>query len=99
MPWRKAWQSTPVSLHGEFQGQRSLVGYSPWGCKESDTAEQVTFSFSILKINFKAIMQKVAYYIYVRMINISNNDVQGKSLKKNIFILVNIFIYPEYLYL
>ena len=44
-------------------------------------------------------MQKVAYYIYVRMINISNNDVQGKSLKKNIFILVNIFIYPEYLYL
>ena len=28
---------TPVFLPGEFRGQRSLVGYSPWGCKESDT--------------------------------------------------------------
>ena len=25
--------STPVLLPGEFHGQRSLVGYSPWGCK------------------------------------------------------------------
>ena len=29
----------PVFLPGEFHGQRSLVGYSPWGCKESDTTE------------------------------------------------------------
>ena len=29
-------QHTPVFLPGEFHGQRSLVGYSPWGCKESD---------------------------------------------------------------
>ena len=29
-------------LPGEFHGQRSLVGYSPWCCKESDTAEQLT---------------------------------------------------------
>ena len=28
---------TPVFLPGKFHGQRSLVGYSPWGCKESDT--------------------------------------------------------------
>ena len=42
MPWRRAWQPTPVFLHGESHGQRSLVGYSPWGCKESDMAE-VTF--------------------------------------------------------
>ena len=28
-PWRRAWQPTPVSLPGESQGQRSLVGYSP----------------------------------------------------------------------
>ena len=31
-----------VFLPGEFHGQRSLVGYSPWGCKESDTTEQLT---------------------------------------------------------
>ena len=32
-------QSTLVFLPGESHGQRSLVGYSPWGCKESDTTE------------------------------------------------------------
>ena len=30
-PWRRAWQPTPVFLPGESHGQRSLVGYSPWG--------------------------------------------------------------------
>ena len=38
-PWRREWQPTPVFLCGEFHGLRSLVGYSPWGCKESDTTE------------------------------------------------------------
>ena len=31
--------ATPVFLPGKFHGQRSLVGYSPWGYKESDTTE------------------------------------------------------------
>ena len=38
-PWRRAWQPTPVFLPGESHGQRSLVGCSPWGPKESDTTE------------------------------------------------------------
>ena len=38
-PWRRKWQPTPVLLPGESQGQRSLVGYSSWGRKESDTTE------------------------------------------------------------
>ena len=42
VPWRRAWQPTPVFVPGESHGQRSLVGYSPWGCKESDTTEQLT---------------------------------------------------------
>ena len=33
------WQSTPVFLPGKSRGQRSLTGYSPWGCKESDTTK------------------------------------------------------------
>ena len=37
--WRRKWQPTPVFLPGESHGQRSLVGYSPWGCKESDRTE------------------------------------------------------------
>ena len=35
----EAKQPTPVFLSGEFHGQRSLAGYSPWGHKESDTTE------------------------------------------------------------
>ena len=34
-----AWQPTPVLLPGECHGQRSLVGYCPWGCKDSETTE------------------------------------------------------------
>ena len=37
--WRKKWQPTLVFLPGKYLGQRSLVGYSPWSCKESDMAE------------------------------------------------------------
>ena len=55
IPWRRAWPPTPICLPGEspwteevvrvyfswkFLGQRSLVGYSPKCCKESDTAEE-----------------------------------------------------------
>ena len=29
IPWRRAWQPTPIFLPGEFHGQRSLAGYSP----------------------------------------------------------------------
>ena len=35
IPWRRKWQPTPVFLLGKFHAQRSLVGYSPWGLKES----------------------------------------------------------------
>jgi len=42
--WRREWLPTPVFLPGESHGQRSLVGYSPRGCKESDTTEQLTLS-------------------------------------------------------
>ena len=37
IPWRRKWQPIPVFLPGESHGQRSLVGYSPRGCRESHT--------------------------------------------------------------
>ena len=40
---RRKWQPTPVFLPGESHGQWNLVGYSPWGHKESDTTEQLHF--------------------------------------------------------
>ena len=42
--WRRKWQLTSIFLPGESHGQRSLVGYRPWCCKESDTTEQLTLN-------------------------------------------------------
>ena len=44
IPWRRKWQPTPVLLLGKPHGQRSLAGYSPGVCKESDTTEQLNNS-------------------------------------------------------
>ena len=50
IPWRREWLPTPVFLPGEFRGQRSLEGYSPWRHKELDVTERLTLSlyFSLL---------------------------------------------------
>ena len=42
IPWKRAWQPIPVFLPGESHGQRILGGYSPWGCKDLDTTEQLS---------------------------------------------------------
>ena len=39
IPWRRAWHPTSEFFLGESRGQRSLEGYSPQGCKESDRTE------------------------------------------------------------
>ena len=39
IPQKRAWQPTPVFLPGESFGQGRLLGYSPWGHKESDSTE------------------------------------------------------------
>ena len=44
IPWRREWQATPVFLPGGSRGQSSLVHYSLWGCKQSDTTECLTLS-------------------------------------------------------
>ena len=48
IPWRKKWQPTPVFLPGKFNGQRSLIGYSPWDHKELDTTERLNSSSSFV---------------------------------------------------
>ena len=47
IPWKREQLPTPVFWPGELQGQRDLTGYSPWGCKESDTTERLSLSFHI----------------------------------------------------
>ena len=49
IPWRRKWQPTPVFLSGKFHGLGNLVGYSPWGCKKSDTTEWLHFHFHFLE--------------------------------------------------
>ena len=44
---RRWWHLTPVLLPGKSHGRRSLVGCSPWDCKESDTTERFHFHFSL----------------------------------------------------
>ena len=45
--WRRQWHPTPVIFPGKSHGWRSLVGYSPWDRKESDTTEWLNFKLSI----------------------------------------------------
>ena len=47
--WRRKWLPTPIFLPGEFHGQRNLVGYSPWGHKELDMTEWLTFFMCVHK--------------------------------------------------
>ena len=45
--WRRKWHPTPVLLPGKSHGRRSLVGCSPWCCKESDRTVRLHFTFSL----------------------------------------------------
>ena len=47
MPWIRKWQPTPEFLPGGFLGERSLVGYSPWGREEVDMTEWLTFTQTV----------------------------------------------------
>ena len=48
IPWQRKWQPTPAFLPGKSYRQWSLAGYSPWGCKESGTTGELTFSLSLM---------------------------------------------------
>ena len=56
IPWRRKWQPTPVLLPGKSHGQRSLVNYSPWDRKESDTTEQLHFLICTTSLSIPLLM-------------------------------------------
>ena len=86
--WRKEWLPTPVFLPGESHGQRSLVGYSPWGSKESDTAEQLTHFFNpehqrsswepICNAKTDVLFQVFLKYYHVEQLNLLLREVIGR---------------------
>ena len=51
-PGRRAWQPTPVFLPGESHGQRSLVVYNPWGCKDLDMPEWLSTALNSVWLKF-----------------------------------------------
>ena len=55
-------RSTPVFLPGKSHGQRSLAGYSSWGCKESDMTEQLTL---LLSFNSSASLKVLALFALI----------------------------------
>ena len=59
-PWRRKWQPTPVLLPRKLHGWRILVGYSPWGHKESDTTERL-----------HSLTQSLDYYSFITSCEIS----------------------------
>ena len=71
IPWRRKWQPTLLFLPEEFHGQRSLVGYSPWGCKELDTTEWLsthTYIYNLkltwyYKSTILQLKKKLCYFI------------------------------------
>ena len=66
IPWRRKWQPTPVSLPGESHGQRSLVDYSPWGCKESKMTDQLSTHTRALLLNeFQTVFRGCFMIIHV----------------------------------
>ena len=72
MHWRRKWQHTPVFLPGKSHGQRSLVGYSPWGRKESDTTERLHFTIDMctrnIIFNIKALILSATHWCLPRAI-------------------------------
>ena len=57
-PLEKGMQPTPVFMPWKSYGQRSLAGYSPRGCKESDTTEVTSHAHSILAfVQFSSVAQ------------------------------------------
>ena len=71
----RKWQLPPVFLSGEFYGQRSLVGYSPWGSKESDMTEGLTLSH---------------FFTFFFMVQLSQSNIhdyrKNHSLTRRIFV-------------
>ena len=64
---RRDWQFTPVLLPGKAHGQRSLVGYSPWDCKESDMTEQLHLLHCCKMVTFVKLYRCIYMYkpIYI----------------------------------
>ena len=79
IPWRRERPPTPVFLPREFNGQRSLAGYSPWGHKMSDMTERLSlhFTLQIHTIVCKTILSTGRSHHYHHIFQIAGSFNQG----------------------
>ena len=69
IPWRKKWLLTPLFLPGEFHRQRSLVGYSSWGCKECHM-----YTYLIVYILSEVVLNHFSYvWLFVTLWTVVHN--------------------------
>ena len=83
IPWRRAWQPTPVFLPIESLGQRSLSGYSPQDRKEPDTTEVTKHAHmvAITKSHRRGSLTTDMYYLAV---------LEARSLRSGVFRAVSV---------
>ena len=92
IPWRRKWQPTPLFLPGKSLGWRRLVGYSPWGHKESDMTEPLHFHCYVyrsnnvtcwpFRINWSSSTDlAVVKYWFKKKKSISLRNIPGEALK------------------
>ena len=88
-PGEREWLPTPVFLPGKSCGQRSLPGYSPWGCEESDTTKRLTRSF--IKLGY---VDLLVSFLYCRFNLLTYAAFSFSSL---FTVLVLLYIYIKFL--
>ena len=69
--WRRKWKPTPVLLPGKFHEWRSLVGYSLWVCKESDTPKELTHIYMNIRTMLSLHILVLFYYVIKRNLYMS----------------------------
>ena len=79
IPQSRKWLPTPVFLLGKSDGQRSLEGYSPWGCKEVDTTEH-TYTQNSVRNGLSWWLRKVVKNLPANAENMSLIPGSGRSL-------------------
>ena len=91
LPWRRAWQPTPVFLPGESHGQRSLAGYSPWGCRESDATERLTLNTYICQqVDDRYVLEIIRGYELLKIVNSleTSNEIPPNFFVLGLYLLI-----------
>ena len=82
IPQRRKQQPTPISLPGKYHRQRSLEGYSLWGCKESDMTKRLgMYTCTMLYITTLGLIYLITGSLYLLLITISGAAIEVGLIK------------------